>query len=141
MKLRVHHLFCSALYQGEGYSRQFCENMEKTVKWLWNEESLCEKEERMAQLIIRPDVICQACPNLIGEACVLDGDSVVSKDARLAEALHLQLDRQYAVSKLLRHVKENLTEEIFETSCHKCEWYHQKLCSYEKLAGKYDSLL
>ena len=31
MRLRVHHLLCSALYAGKGYSEEFCENMDKAV--------------------------------------------------------------------------------------------------------------
>lgn len=139
-KLRVHHLFCSALYQGKGYNRQFCENMDKVAEWLWSKEAFDEKEERKVELIAFPDTICQACPNLKGDHCSLDDDNVVSKDAKLADALHLQIDKIYSVPELFRCVKENMTEEIFETSCHKCEWYHQKLCSYDSLARKYDRL-
>lgn len=154
MKLRVHHLLCSALYRGKGYSEAFCENMERTVNWLWrngpeqpqpqkgaSSSVACAEDERIVELCICPDAICQACPNLADGACTLDDNRVVPKDARLAEALHLQTGRTYLVQELLLHVKENLTEEIFEASCRKCEWYQQKLCSYKELAKRYDGFL
>lgn len=135
LRLRVHHLFCSALFVGKGYSESFCENMQKIVQWLWEESS--REEEQEVELISDEDSICTECPNLTKEGCSLEDNHVVSKDIRLAQALQLQIDRSYSVSGLLGHVAQNLTEEIFETSCHKCEWYKMGLCSYEKLADRY----
>lgn len=135
MKLRVHHLLCSALFVGKGYSEKFCENMEQIVQWLW-ENSEVEKE-RSVELITKEDSICVQCPNLAMEGCSLDDNHVVSKDARLARELLLETDRVYSVPELINRVSQNLTEEIFEASCHNCEWYQEGLCRYEKLAEKY----
>ena len=33
-KFRVHHIMCTNLYKGYGYSGPFCENMTKMVSWL-----------------------------------------------------------------------------------------------------------
>lgn len=151
MRLRVHHLFCSALYVGKGYSEAFCRNMQKVVTWLWEPLSgpeeekrqrepgdiLCEGEKREIRLITEPDEICRACPNLGDEGCKLDDDHVVSKDAALAQALGLEAGRVYPVAELLHTVSSNLTAEIFENSCHNCDWYAQGLCRYEQLAEKY----
>lgn len=124
MRLRVHHLFCSALYVGKGYSEAFCRNMQKVVTWLWAPSS-------------GPDEICRECPNLGDKGCKLDNDHVVSKDAALAQALGLEVERVYPIAELLHIVSGNLTAEIFENSCHNCDWYAQGLCRYEQLAEKY----
>lgn len=144
MKLRVHHLFCSALFIGKGYSEAFCRNMDGIVQRLWvrnpHEKMSCAEQDEdgaEVELIIRPDCICQECPNLTKGGCSLDDDHVVSKDEWLAERLGLEISRNYSVPELLRQVAENMTEEIFETSCHNCEWYQMGLCRYEKLAEKY----
>lgn len=153
MRLRVHHLLCSALYAGKGYSRAFCENMQKVVTWLWEPLSepaegrkrrqgepgdiLCEGENREIRLITEPDDICKECPNLGDNGCKLDDDHVVSKDAALAQALGLEPERVYSVKELLHIVRSNLTAGIFDGSCHNCEWYEQGLCHYEQLAEKY----
>lgn len=134
MKLRVHHLFCSALYVGKGYSEDFCRNMDRIVHSLWDEESSLQEIE----LILQPDCVCQECPNLTGDGCSLDGNHVVSKDAQLAEKLKLEINQRYTATELLQQVAGNMTKEIFETSCHNCEWY-QILCRYEKLADKYQT--
>lgn len=140
MRLRVHHLFCSALYVGKGYSEAFCQNMQKAVQWLWN-PAAGENEERKAELVLEPDSICAVCPNQKGRGCILDDNHVVSKDAKLAQALGLAIDHTYSVSDLLGQVAQKLTKEIFETSCNQCEWYRMGLCSYEKLAEKYENYL
>ncbi len=151
MRLRVHHLFCSALYVGKGYSEAFCRNMQKVVTWLWAPSSgpeekkrqrepgdiLCEGENRKIRLITEPDEICRECPNLGDKGCKLDNDHVVSKDAALAQALGLEVERVYPIAELLHIVSGNLTAEIFENSCHNCDWYAQGLCRYEQLAEKY----
>lgn len=152
MRLRVHHLLCSALYVGKGYSVAFCENMQKVVEWLWEplsepeedeerqrapEYILCKGEKREVRLITEPDNICKECPNLADNGCRLDDDHVVSKDAALAQALGLETDRVYPVMELLHTVGSRLTAEIFEESCSNCEWYKQGLCHYEQLTQKY----
>ena len=151
MRLRVHHLLCSALYVGKGYSVAFCGNMQKVVTWLWEPLSepeegkrqeepgdiLCEGEKREIRLITEPDDICGACPNLGDNGCKLDDDHVVTKDAALAQVLGLEVERVYPVAELLHTVSKNLTAEIFENSCHNCDWYGQGLCHYEQLAEKY----
>lgn len=137
MQLRVHHLLCSALYVGEGYSEQFCGNMEKIVKWLWEKQPSGENEERTVELVTQPDCICRECPNLTGEGCSLDDNNVVSKDALLAQELGLETQRIYSVSEVLRQTSKHLTKEIFEASCKNCEWYLKGLCRYDKLVEKY----
>ncbi len=153
MRLRVHHLLCSALYVGKGYSEAFCGNMQRIVWWLWEEPDHVPERDKEAQgarngrpgdgekrkirLVSEPDNICSACPNLGEGGCKLDDDRVVSKDEALAQALALETERVYSVTELLGIVGRNLTEEIFETSCHNCEWYAQGLCSYEALADRY----
>ncbi|MCM1087920.1 MAG: DUF1284 domain-containing protein [Muribaculaceae bacterium] len=140
MRLRVHHLFCSALFVGKGYSEEFCVNMQKVVQWLWKADYE-ENEKRLVGLVLEPDSICAVCPNQRGTGCILDDNHVVSKDAKLAQALGLAIDQTYSVSDLLQQVAQKLTKEIFETSCNQCEWYQMGLCSYEKLAEKYETYL
>lgn len=163
MRLRVHHLLCSALYVGKGYSAAFCGNMQKVVTWLWEplsagpcgplsgpeegavegepEAILCEGEKREIRLITEPDDICRECPNLGDNGCKLDDDNVVSKDTALAQALGLETERTYLAAELLHTVSSNLTAEIFENSCHNCDWYKQGVCRYEQLAERYRKCL
>lgn len=141
MQLRVHHLLCSALYVGKGYSEEFCENMKEIVQRLWNCAAQGQEQDGKLQeeimLVIEPDSICQKCPNLTKEGCSLDDNHVVSKDAALAQKLGLEINKHYEILQLMEHTAKNLSKEIFETSCHNCEWYKMGLCRYEKLVEKY----
>ena len=110
--------------------------MQKVVRRLWGEPGRKGIEEEL-KLTAEPDEICTACPNLSDNGCELDDNRVVSKDEALARALGLETERIYSAAELLRTVEKNLTAEIFEDSCHNCEWYAQGLCHYENLMEKY----
>lgn len=137
IKLRVHHLFCCALFQGKGYSSDFVSNMQSVVDRLFSENPVQAVET--IELCTTPDLICSACPNLIKGACSLDDNNVISKDVRLLEELGLKCNMAYDRETLIKAVSEAMTEEIFEHSCHNCRWYKEGLCSYQLLEEKYSS--
>ncbi len=150
MKLRVHHLFCCALFEGKGYSEAFVKNMRDISCRLFPKENAvvdgvnpyagqAQDEDEEIELCILPDLICSKCPNLIEGACSLDDNQVVSKDRHLADAFGLVCGRSYRKDKLKKAVNEALTEEIFEDSCHRCQWYLEGLCSYQLLRERYRS--
>ncbi len=161
MKLRIHHLFCAALFKGKGYSSTFISNMQSVVDRLFYadikedcmeklypiEEEDCtgkpfamDAEEHPAEkieLCTTPDRICSECPNLVEGVCSLDDNNVVSKDIRLAKALLVEPGRIYQREELIRVVAKALSEEMFEDSCRKCRWYEEGLCSYHLLRERY----
>ena len=51
-KFRVHHILCTVLYRGEGYSGTFCDNMTQKVR-----ELKADPEEPL-MLVTDPDMIC-----------------------------------------------------------------------------------
>lgn len=125
-KFRVHHIMCTNLYQGYGYSGAFCENMTHMVNWLKANES------EPLLLVTSPDEICKKCPNLVeDEFCVNRENHVLDKDEALLEPLHLKRNEVYTYAQLKVHAKNHLTKEVFENSCSNCEWYKQGLCKYE----------
>ena len=64
---RVHHIMCTNLYQGYGYSGAFCQNMTKMVTWLK------DHADEPLLLVSDPDEICKKCPNLVeGKYCMDD---------------------------------------------------------------------
>lgn len=123
---RVHHILCTNLYQGYGYSGAFCDNMTEKITWLkaHPDEPLC--------LVTDPDEICQKCPNLVqGIYCTDEKNHVQKKDEALLERLHLKKNGQYTYRQLIQHADRYLTKEIFEQSCKNCEWYQKGLCRFE----------
>ena len=126
MKLRVHHLLCAPLYVGKGYRDKFTENMDEVVSDM--------KKGTVIELQTCPDIICSECPNQDREkkVCKLDSDKVKTKDESLLEVLSLHQNHEYDSVELMKYLKDNVTTEIFENSCSKCEWYLQGLCNYDK---------
>ncbi len=125
-KFRVHHIMCTNLYQGYGYSGAFCENMTRMVTWLK------ENPDEPLMVITDPDEICRKCPNLVEDKyCVDETNNVHKKDSALLEPLHLQENTVYTYNELKQHAKKYLTRDVFENSCSNCEWYKQGLCRYE----------
>lgn len=147
MRLRVHHLFCCALFEGKGYSEAFVKNMWDISGRLFPKEDAAvdavnpyagqAQDDEEIELCILPDLICSECPNLIDGVCSLDDNEVVSKDRHLADALGLVCGRGYQRNELKKAVNEALTEKIFEDSCHRCNWYMEGLCSYQLLRERY----
>ncbi len=123
---RVHHIMCTNLYQGYGYSGPFCENMTAMVTWLK------EHSDESLLLVTDPDEICKKCPNLVdGVYCGDEGNHVKSKDENLLGPLHLKEKESYTYDELMQIAKRYLTKEVFEDSCKNCNWYKQGLCRYE----------
>lgn len=149
MKLRIHHLFCAALFRGKGYSSAFISNMQSVVDRLFyadTKEDCMEKSFALdaeeystekIELCTTPDLICSECPNLVAGVCSLDDNNVVSKDIRLAKALLVEPGRIYQREELIKAVAYALSEEMFEDSCRKCRWYEEGLCSYHLLRERY----
>uniref|UniRef100_A0A7C4WD24 DUF1284 domain-containing protein n=1 Tax=Geoglobus ahangari TaxID=113653 RepID=A0A7C4WD24_9EURY len=57
MKLRGHHLICLNFFKGEGYSKEFVENIERILK------------EREIEVVIGADDVCSKCPHLKSGSC------------------------------------------------------------------------
>ncbi|MCD7858926.1 MAG: DUF1284 domain-containing protein [Firmicutes bacterium] len=135
MPLRAHHLLCTVLFVGAGYSPAFTENMSRAVARLHAGQPV-----RLAQ---EPDAICAACPNRLPDgACALDADApIASTDQRLLERLRLRSDACYAPQELFALVKARLTAADFEELCANCRWYRAGYCSYEKYMERIESFL
>lgn len=126
-KFRVHHILCTVLYQGEGYSGAFCENMTEKVR-----ELKANPKEPLV-LVTDPDMICAHCPNLTPEdTCLDDKNHVKTKDQELLGWFGLKENQTYSYDELLRCATEKLDNERFLKSCGRCQWYQQGLCSYEE---------
>ncbi|MBE5889394.1 MAG: DUF1284 domain-containing protein [Lachnospiraceae bacterium] len=127
MKFRVHHILCTSLYQGYGYSGPFCENMTKIINYL------CQNPDEPLTLVTEPDAICANCPNLdpIDNGCSGDHNHVHIKDVELLNVLGLEEGAQYSYRQLLTEGIAKFTKEVFEKSCSNCAWYHQGLCNHE----------
>ena len=131
VELRAHHILCTSLFQGKGYSDGFCMGMERMVL------HLSEHPEIRIRLVCHPDHICDYCPHLIGkDFCDSNYNHVVTKDQAVMEALELDTESTYSYLELQQQAVKRLNTEYFNKICGDCGWYELGLCSYEKLCGR-----
>lgn len=132
--LRMHHLFCSVLFQGKGYSPEFVTNMTQIVDAL-------KCPDTLVHLTTSQDIICKDCPNALADGrCGLDEiddpsikqpKEISTLDARIAAYFQFSSKREYTSGELYQTIDSKLTHSFFEECCQNCRWYQQGLCSYE----------
>jgi hypothetical protein len=79
ISLRGHHWICLRYFRGEGYSREFVENLTALIERLATEPAVVTEG---------PDSVCSVCPHLSDGVCV--GNSGESEIRRM-DALALEL--------------------------------------------------
>lgn len=132
-KFRAHHIICTSLYEGKGYSGAFCENMTSIV------ERLRSDPDEEFLLVAEPDMICANCPNRAeGNECSENHNRVVDKDRRVIEQFGLKENEVYTYREMCGHAREAMTEAFFMENCGKCDWRRQGLCKYEDLLAQLD---
>ena len=99
-KFRGHHIVCTSLYEGKGYSGAFCENMTAVV------ERLRKDPDEELLLVAEPDMICANCPNRTEtNECVHNHNRVVNTDRRVIEFFGLEENRVYTYREMCRHAR------------------------------------
>lgn len=127
-KFRIHHILCTSLYEGKGYSSTFCENMSSIVEYLHH-----HPDEKLT-LVAEPDIICANCPNRTeADTCSQDLNHVVEKDRGILKYIDLTEGAAYSYRELCRQMLLQITPELFEEICGSCAWKKQGLCRYEDL--------
>jgi len=96
MKIRYHHLMCTERFRGNGYSKEFCDNMTEIIKSI---------KENNYELVDCCDDICKVCPNNIGGRCK-DEEKVSKYDNAVKAAL-----------------KKGITP-LPKDICSDCQWYY-----------------
>lgn len=125
MRLRGHHLFCTALFSGHGYDDAFTENMKDVLKQLKAGENI--------ELTAGPDRVCSACPNSQPDGgCALGTDDVSRRDRTALEVLKAAPGERLAWREAGERLS-GLTEAEFQAVCGGCRWQKEGLCSYALL--------
>lgn len=76
LKLRAHHLNCIPRFNGRGYSKEFCKNMQSIKERFLNGEEY--------EIVSTADDVCCFCPNLINGVCI-DDEKVCRFDKNTAD--------------------------------------------------------
>lgn len=143
LPLRAHHLLCSVLYQGKGYSDEFTKNMTMIVDRLRDSDTLLSIQNKL-------DNICGSCPNLcLDGQCALDFEKkqleninknnkdkeytqIKDLDSFICDSFSISMNEPKKAKDLFKIIESTITKDIFDTCCQNCRWYKQGLCSYEE---------
>jgi len=99
--------------------------MSKKIEWLRR-----HRDEKLT-LVCEADMICEKCPNLMGnKTCKIDANHVTKKDLLLCNRLGLHAGMKYTYRELQLLLQKKMTRQIFEQSCKSCRWYRKGLCSW-----------
>lgn len=124
LKLRGHHLICLHFFQGEGYSREFIENLKGVV-------GRAEAGEEI-ELVEGADDVCRACPALKDGRCASKPDAEAEiREMDVEAAAHLGISAGERVHWRDLKVKVGATpKEWFAAFCAGCDW--EKACVERK---------
>lgn len=118
LKLRPHHALCIRFFRGKGYSKDFTDNMIKTIQRLNNGEEFT--------FATGMDTLCFRCPNNISGTCTSE-KKVQHYDRKVSELLDLKegslLDYQTLYQKISSAIMD---KGLFDSICKDCSW--QELC-------------
>jgi len=116
IKFRGHHLICLHFFKGEGYSREFIENLQKILKRAGHGEEI--------EVCSGPDEVCRICPYLKEEKCLYDKDAeteIRKMDRMALQLLSLNTDDRVTWT----HIKEKVPEIFIQWArefCKDCDW-------------------
>ncbi len=118
MRIRGHNLLCIQGFVGKGYSPEFVANMTRVV------ESLGDDVE--VTVVDRPDVLCDACPNLVASGCALHGEGsergIVSQDQDVMRRLGIDAGATHTWSDIMKRIRQSVRPDDLDSVCGSCPW-------------------
>lgn len=124
--VRAHNLLCLIGFEGCGYSERFVENMTAIKSRLWSDSHTPVK------ILVEPDDICAACPNLKAGACHLRGQSneahMRGQDQDVAARLGIEPGHLYAFSDLMDRITDSIEPKDLDSICGACPWLSSGVC-------------
>lgn len=119
-KIRAHHGMCIAFFQGKGYSSAFTAHMEKIIRHLETNPTIC--------ICAQTDRICAHCPNNNQGFCETES-KVLAYDRQVLAYCGLSEGMTMAYADFKRAVYEKiLIPNKRESICGTCQW--NDLCQF-----------
>ncbi len=123
IELRPHHLLCIKNFIGEGYSKEFVENISYVIRTLEG------NSEKLIKIKVDLDDICSKCPENKNTFCNSE-EKVSTLDKKAMESLDIHHGNEISWSDLKTKVSQIITPEKFEQICNHCSWYY--ICGNKK---------
>lgn len=113
--MRGHHLICLHFFSGEGYNKEFIENLRNILDIA---------RDRGLEICQGPDDICRECPYLINERCQYSEHADVEikeMDSKAVNLLKLASGMRISWYQIERRLSE-IFKDWFELYCNDCDW-------------------
>ena len=136
IRLRGHTLLCLQGFRGEGYSRDFTDNLAAIHR------RLSENHDHPVELVEEPDAVCGACPHGAPAGCTLNGTGseagMQAQDRHVLKRLGLAAGSVVRWRDVLERIRVSITGSDLPNICGSCRWLPLGYCSegIEKLRSK-----
>ncbi|MFR8868741.1 DUF1284 domain-containing protein [Paraclostridium sordellii] len=121
LEIRPHHFLCMKAFVGKGYSKEFVENMRRTIEILKNDKN------QTIKIIYGLDNLCSKCPNNTDEKLCSTNEKVMTMDKKVMDYFNIDCG-EYKYDEIMDLIYNNINEEILQDICGNCNWYNQTNC-------------
>ncbi len=118
--MRGHHFICLHFFSGEGYSRDFVENLYAIVERTKNEKIL---------IVEGADDICKKCPFLINGACKNE-EEISEMDKNALQLLNFKVADTFLWDEIKRKL-HHIFNQWYSIYCISCSYFN--ICSNNAL--------
>lgn len=126
LRLRGHTLLCLQGFRGEGYSRDFTDNLAAIHR------RLSENHDHPVELVEEPDAVCGACPHGAPAGCTLNGTGseagMQAQDRHVLKRLGLAGGSVVRWRDVLEHIRVSITGSDLPNICGSCRWLPLGYC-------------
>lgn len=118
LQLRPHHALCMQFFCGNGYSKEFTENMKYIIDSI--------NEQTKIEVTLGKDMLCEKCPNLKNGKCVSD-KKVADYDNKVLKLCGFKYNDIISAEQFFSQAREKIIDRNkLSTVCKNCQWI--KLC-------------
>lgn len=121
LKFRGHHFICLNFFLGEGYSKDFVDNLNRLMERANAGEEI--------KIVEGADDVCGFCPSLINGLCRHDEEEIRKADRIALKKLGFAVGEKIKWEESRRRVKE-ISRDWLYAFCEGCYW--EQLCEMVK---------
>jgi hypothetical protein len=127
IRLRGHTLLCLQGFRGEGYSRDFTDNLAAI------HASLSGTPAHPVELVEEPDAVCGACPHRAPAGCALNGNGseagMQAQDRTVLKRLGLSGGGVVRWRDVLERIRISIKGSDLPGICGQCRWLPLGYCA------------
>lgn len=114
LQLRPHHALCIQFFCGNGYSKEFTQNLQYIIDNI--------NKQTKVEITLGRDMLCEKCPNLKNGKCISD-KKVCEYDNKVIELCDFKYGDTVTADKFFTQAKNNIIDcNKLSMVCKGCQW-------------------